>query len=520
MMIQTSVIQRMALLLTQTGTRQRLSATLFVLVVYLVLPTRLYFWDGVAFSINIEAPNASAISLFHPNHLVYNLIGYAVWKGLSAVGIALRVLPILQALNAFFAAATVYFLWQILKETTHSAACSTWGTLIFAFSATWWKYATDADAYILSIFFLVLTYWFVTMHPVRPLAAGLAHSTAILVHQLALFFLPVALLGIHYGCVRRQASKRQRIYTLAEYAITAVSLTAVAYVSAFVLRSQPPSDVRGFWKWITTHQDDVPFFSFDLLRNAQLTLRSIVRLFFGGRFNFVRADLVTVTVVLASCVAAGLLLLHNFRRPRGDSSLKYCSHRPRSWIEMNRLPLVWLLSYTVFLFFGRPQDTFHWLFCVPALILLIAGTSSYTMGSSKWMAFPFVALFACNFAFYTYPYSRTENNEILSFALDHQKDWPPGSVIVHSQFHSDLWTISYFNPQATWVAMPVPTMDEVNSRRSEAERNGNPIWLEARVCTAIAGLPGGREWLEKYIDQSRSLVKEKPGYKVGFYRLR
>ena len=84
--MQTPAIAKMALLRVQTGNWQRLLVTLIAFMVYLLLPTRLYFWDGVAFSINIEAPNASAESLLHPNHLVYNLIGYAVWKGLSAVG--------------------------------------------------------------------------------------------------------------------------------------------------------------------------------------------------------------------------------------------------------------------------------------------------------------------------------------------------------------------------------------------------------------------------------------------------
>jgi hypothetical protein len=338
-------------------------------------------------------------------------------------------------------------------------------------------------------------------------------------HQLALFFLPVALLGIHYSCGRRQASRRQRILAVAEYAITAVSVTAVAYISAFVLWSQPPAEVGGFWKWITTHSDE-PFWSFDLLRNTQLTLRGTVRLLFGGRFTLVHADLATITIVLAFCVAAGLLLRHTLRRPRGESPLENGSLRPRSWIEMNRLPLMWLSCYVVFLFFGRPQDTFHRLFYVPALILILAGTISCKSGSSKWMAFLFAAMFAWNFVSYIYPYSKTENNEILAFALDHQKDWTPGSVIAYSQFHSDLWTISYFNPQASWVAMPVPTLAEVNSRRSEAERNGKSIWLEATACTAITGLPGGREWLEKNIDRGHSLVKETPRCKLSFYRLR
>ncbi len=515
--MQTPTIVRNVPFSVRAGNWQQLSITLIVFVVYLLLPTRLYFWDGVAFSIAIEAPNASAKSLFHPNHLVYNLIGYAVWKGLSAVGIALRVLPLLQALNALFAAATVYLLWQVLKETAQSLSCCMWSALMFAFSATWWKYATDADAYILSIFFLVLSYWFVTMPRSHPFAAAIAHGAAILVHQLALFFLPVALLAIHYS--RRQAGKRQRALALAVYAITAVSIAGVAYVIAFVLWSPPPADVSGFWKWITTHSEDAPFFSFNLSRSIQLTLRSIVRLFFGGKFTLVRADLITITVALAFFVATGLLLLHILRQRQREAPLRNGSHRPQSWIEMNRLPLIWLSCYIAFLFFGRPQDTFHWLFCVPALVLLIAGTSGES-SSNKWMPFLFAVMFACNFAFYIYPYSRTENNEILAFALDHQKEWNPGSLIAHSQFHSDLWTISYFNPQVSWIAIPVPTIAEVENRWSEAKRNGKSIWLEESACTAISGLPGGREWLDANIDRGRSLVKKTPRYNLGFYKLR
>jgi hypothetical protein len=495
----------------------RLLVTLLALIVYWLIPTKLYFWDGINFSINIEAPNAAAVSLFHPNHLVYNLIGFAVWKGLAALGFDFRVLPVLQVMNALIAAATVYLFWNVLKEKTQSAACASWATLTFAFSATWWKYASDADAYILSIFFLVLSYHFASMQRARPFAAGLAHGAAILVHQLAIFFLPVALLGVHDRSGRRETGRRQRIYATTAYVLTTVSLTAFAYGAAFLLQSGSAAELRGFWKWITTHQDDVPFFSFALSRNAQLTIRSIVRLFLGGRFSFARADLATFTVVLVSCLAAGLLL-HNIRRSPESAALDDRSHRP-SWIEINRLPLLWFSSFTIFLFFGRPQDTFHWLFCAPALILLIVGTGSYAK-RRLLPALAFLAIFACNFVFYIYPYSRAENNEVLSFAVKHQEDWPPGSVIMYSRFHSDLWTISYFNPQASWVAVPVPTLGELNERRSRAGRNGNPLWLEATAYSAIAGLPLGPEWIEENVDRSGSLIKEKPGYKLAFYRLR
>jgi predicted glycoside hydrolase/deacetylase ChbG (UPF0249 family) len=52
--------------------------------------------------------------------------------------------------------------------------------------------------------------------------------------------------------------------------------------------------------------------------------------------------------------------------------------------------------------------------------------------SSRGLPFVFLVMFVSDFIFYVYPYSKTENNEILAFALDRQKDWPPGSVIAYS----------------------------------------------------------------------------------------
>jgi hypothetical protein len=498
----------------EKGALHRVLVTLVALVAYALLPTKLYFWDGVSFSLNIEAPGASLASLFNPNHLTYNLIGYTVWKGLSAFGIAVRVLPLLQALNAVFAAATVFLLWGILRKITHSTSCSTWSALIFAFSATWWKFATDADAYILSIFFLVLSYRWVAMGSARPMAAGVAHAAAMLVHQLAIFFVPVALLGIAKS---GHAGRRQRLFAAAQYAITAGSITAVAYVSAFVLWSPAPANARGFWRWITVHSEDAPFFTLDLLRSALLTLRGTVRLMFGGRFTFVRPDPLTICAALAFCAAAGLALSQISRK---EASPNDVSRRPVAWIEANRLPLIWLSCYVVFLAFGRPQDTFHRLFYLPPLVLLIGEATSRRSGRVKWMAILSTAMAVSNLIFYISPYTKTENNEILAFALDHRKDWTPGSVIAYGQFHSDLWTISYFNPQASWVAIPSPTIAEVESRRSDAGRNGNSLWLEETARDGISRLPGGAEWLELNVDRSRSLIKETPRNKLRFYRVR
>ena len=153
---------------------QRQLFTLAVLVVYLMVPTRQYYWDGVKFALKIEAPGSSATVLLDPNHLIYSSMGYLAWKLLAAVGVHVRALFVLQMLNGMFAAATVSLTWRVLFRLTKSVWYSTWYSFILAFSATWWMFSTDADAYIPSVFFLMLTVHLLMMPRPRTIEAGLA----------------------------------------------------------------------------------------------------------------------------------------------------------------------------------------------------------------------------------------------------------------------------------------------------------------------------------------------------------
>lgn len=122
-----------------------------------MIPTKEYYWDGIGFALPIEGAHDKTASLFQPNHLVYNLVGYFVWKALALLHVSVRALYVLQALNAVVAATTVFLVWHILLAITQSSRRATTLAALFAFSSTWWKFATDADAYIPFVLFLVLS---------------------------------------------------------------------------------------------------------------------------------------------------------------------------------------------------------------------------------------------------------------------------------------------------------------------------------------------------------------------------
>jgi len=64
-------------------------------------------------------------------------------------------------------------------------------TLLFALSATWWKFSTDANAYIPSVFFLLLGFYLVLPdRKPRPLVLALTFFAAMCFHQLAVIALP------------------------------------------------------------------------------------------------------------------------------------------------------------------------------------------------------------------------------------------------------------------------------------------------------------------------------------------
>jgi len=51
--------------------------------IYLCFPTKNYYWDGIAFAQMIEdAPKLNA-SLVHPNHLIYNVVGYISYRAVQ-----------------------------------------------------------------------------------------------------------------------------------------------------------------------------------------------------------------------------------------------------------------------------------------------------------------------------------------------------------------------------------------------------------------------------------------------------
>src|SRR6266498_2737153 len=68
------------------------------LFIYCLLPTCNYYWDGVAFAIDIEK-HLPAASLVQPNHLAYAFWGAWLYRLSAFVGVHTRALFVMQTAN-------------------------------------------------------------------------------------------------------------------------------------------------------------------------------------------------------------------------------------------------------------------------------------------------------------------------------------------------------------------------------------------------------------------------------------
>lgn len=446
-----------------------------VLTLYAAFPTRNYYWDGISFALAIESAERLSASLLHPNHLIYNGIGYVLWSGVRTLGFDLRALVVLQTLNIMAAIAAVWFLHRLLLRITHSAYLATSLTALFAFSSTWWKFATDANAYILATLALIVAaYLAYTSKRPRPALIGFVHACGMLVHQLAaIFSIPLAV----------YIYRKYGLRGLMRYAAVAGVITVSVYGAAFRL-SQGTWKPSAFVWWLTSHSPEVSF-SFDFISNATVSALSYVRLFVGGRANLVEQFLGPFVLVVVACLGIVVVkLLLQFRGRWKDVRLFYASAVLDSEVWF---PILWVAGYAVFLFFWLPNNTFYKLFLLPGIIVFLAQVLAKYSGPRRYRLALFTAAVAlANLAFSIFPYSHVEANQPLGFALGMQHRWSDRTVVYYASFTPDNWLIRYFNPATSWKEMKSGDPTGFEREITQDIRSGYEVWIDTTAADTLA----------------------------------
>lgn len=422
-------------------------------MLYLCFLTRNYYWDGLSFAIDIERISDWR-ELFNVHHLLYNFIGYAEYRVLHR---AVRSLYLMQATNAVAGAAVVWLVYRMLRSLdvnrANSAACAA----ILGAAATFWKFSTDADSYILSNMFLVAAYLVI---PRAPLRGALLHVCAMMMHQLAALFFPVALALMW--------SARTERFRREAWAYSAVSAGLTLGVYGIAYQLAPHKLANSFVGWLTYHSE-IPFV-FQARTGAGWLVLGTARLFVGGKLAPLAYVVGPISLALLGWGAARLW------RSRAELG-PVASAWPL---------LVWLGVYLAFLFVWEPHNTFYRLFYAAPLVALLAVATRRL--PARPLASIAAALLCWNFFLFIYPDTRVEKNSLLAYALAQQKQWPRGTGIIFGRLVPDLWTISYFNPQVYWIPLERPDPGRVAQYAAELARHGGKLYLDT-TYRERAGLP-------------------------------
>ncbi len=498
-----------------------------IALIYLSFPTKNYYWDGIAFAQSIEDAPGINSSLLHPNHLIYNLLGYVFYRALNALGLNLRAVTALQVLNGVLGSVCAFIQFLILKRTLRSYYQATALTLLFAFSATWWKFATDADSYIVSVLFLLISFYLILPgNRSRPFLVALSVSAAMLFHQLAVLFFPVAATGLFLQAVSRD---KKRFLNPLIFSLVAFAITTAAYCSSYYLITGT-FDFRRFMHWTTSFSPDVSF-SFNLWSNFFYILRGHWRLFFGGRFNAIAGLVNPFVLVLMLMLAASIAififkLIHQLLRGsvRPDFAWVGLFKSDRRLKTVLRLSAIWTFAYLAFLFVWLPHNTFYRLFYLPALILLVGIVLATYEQANKQprrfrLAFLVLIVVLFNFLFLIYPYSHAQKYPPLAFALEMKEAWPRNTIIFYGAANSDNSLVKYFNEGTKWKQLELEHAAQLEQDLQTARAAGVTTWLETSAIDQLAATPIGAEWLKRHIKAGSQRALTTKAHNIRFVQV-
>ncbi len=498
---------------------------LFIVIVtiYLVFPTKNYYWDGIAFAQTIEDATRVNSSLLHPNHLIYSFVGYTFFRLWRGLGIDIRAVQALQVLNAFLGALCATVLFLILRRLLRSIYLSLTLTLLFAFSATWWKFATDADSYIASVLFLLISFYLILPgKKSRPLLVALTFSVAMLFHQLAVIFYPVLVLGLFLQS--RESSPKQSFLKPFYFSLVAFVITLAAYCYSYYLVTGT-FDVAKFIHWTTSFSPDVSF-SFDAGSNLFYSLRGHWRLFFGGRFNATKGLINPMIAALMMCLAIALLaFFYKLVRSLAKPDLQWWTVLKQEGTLRAGLLLsgLWTTGYLIFLFVWLPHNTFYRLFYLPALILILglilaARERVRSQARSYRLALLVAIVILFNFLFLIFPSTHAQNYPPLAIALEMNQAWPEGTVIYYGAANSDNSLVRYFNFGTRWKQLPPdPAMIDIDI--ADLYSHGKTAWLETSAIDQLSARPEGAEWLKQHAREETRHAFVNKAYNLRFIQV-
>ncbi len=489
--------------------------TAVLIVAYLLTLTADYFWDGITFALQIEkvAEGQRGISLlFHQNHLFYEVFGYLLYGSARFIGLSVRALSLLQLANSLFGAIAVGVFFRIAYRLTANRYAAVVSSAALAFSATWWKLSTDADAYVPAVLLILLCLDNLLGDNPRWIVAGLTLGGAMLIHELASLFC----IGAIAAVFANDTVARKARFAVAMCAVGWSLCIGAYYCCAVLLHGiARPS---GVLNWVTTNPslitpslNPVPGILMTPRANIDLVIGHSVTLFrqqagwFGSAFGLLAVLTALAFLFSASRTIVSALFNRRLYKPARETSRRFKRVLP--------VLIAWVIPYLAFLCFFEAQDPYLRLFYAPALALAFCwvvsrsphrvdaesriGRSSGRLALKPAMQ-AVAALALINFCFFIEPHEHAESNPLVSAARGAASLWNERTVIYFTDHTEADTTFEYFNLKTRWKRLAPAALSNLDGEIESVYRCGGTVWLNQGAADSLsveklADYPKGQE---------------------------
>jgi len=443
-----------------------LAAALFAVfsALYLGTPTGNYTFDAVSYAGMIRlADQAGPPSLFHPHHLLFNVVGWVAWRLVRLLSPTSDPLRALQTMNALAGAAGLAVLFLVLRHLLIDTApdeADTRGVNGVAAAAAaavgvtfgWWVASTDGRANIPPMAALLAGFYFAhrtarTASGWSAAGLGASLALAVLLHQSHVLFALVAAAAILLAPARAWG----KLKLAGAFVSALVPIVLVPYALAAWLHGA--SDTPAALGWALTYARSAVWWSFDLPANLGRDFAAVRHAFLAA------APGSTAALPLAALTSSyGLLMFSSalvalgvLDRAVGAVRRKQRGHlmpelegvkggsvggevRPPDPLPVfNVLAGVWIAAYAAFFTVWNPGYFVFWIPVATAWVMLLA------VDASAWTERRFViwtgtaaalCFMVTNFGLYILPKMPEESNRNVLVARQVGASTPRNSVIV------------------------------------------------------------------------------------------
>jgi len=359
---------------------------LLLLVLYIVVPNKNPSIDAWYYAACVKFK----YDIFQIHHLLYNFWGLVFYEPFHLL-LNIDAMQALQFLNGFAAFFSLIVLVQILKNFEIKETPAVFLSFITGASFGFWRYATEAEAYILPILFSLLATFYLSKTQLRTrdyLLSSVFIVLSVLSHQIHLFW-ALAL----FVFVLKKANKQQIAYfTLILFFIP------IIYVAVFYFSSS-----KSFLSFLLgEYQKGNAAINLNLY-SIGLGCVSFVRSFFQVHGYMI--DLISkysfVFIVFVFLVA--YLFLKDFKQKKHD----FYTSKGKSSIWT----LIFSLAFVMQLLFAILSDgNAEFMVMLPVLLLLTI-VSRFKINESSWLTTFAFLVFLWNFCFGILPKNLLDFNQ-------------------------------------------------------------------------------------------------------------